>query len=311
VIPIAIILLQLSVIVRYRDLLRPRIVQSLILYSVIPLLASIIQFFVYGFSLTNISLVATVVVIYIFALKDLNDTVEEAERKEIEHYKEEQRRIQNLFEETAEALASAIDAKDRYTHGHSTRVADYSKEIAETAGKSPEFCEQVYFAALLHDVGKIGVPDQIINKDGKLTDDEFAFIKKHPVIGNEILSTISESPYLSTGAHYHHERYDGRGYPEGLKGEDIPELARIIGVADAYDAMTSTRSYRDPLPQQKVREELARGMGTQFDPEYARIMLHLIDLDTDYWMKEGSEERSETRSDEVSGKPDKVPAEIR
>ena len=294
VMPIAIILLQMSVVVKYRDRLRPLIVKSLILYSVIPLIASVIQLFAYGLSLTNISLVGVIVVIYIFALIDLNDTVEETKAKEIEHYKEEQRRIQTLFEETAEALANAIDAKDKYTHGHSTRVAEYSKKIAVAAGKSPEECEQVYFAGLLHDIGKIGVPDQIINKNGRLTDEEFEYIKQHPVIGNEILKNIGESPYLSIGAHYHHERYDGHGYPEGLKGEDIPEMARIIGVADAYDAMTSKRSYRDPIPQQKVREELVKGMGTQFDPEFAGIMLHEIDMDTEYWMQERSDDTADT-----------------
>lgn len=290
VIPIVIILIQLSTVIKYKHLLRPRIAKSLVLYSVIPLIAAIVQFLVYGLSLINISLMGMVVVLYIFALKDLNDTVEEAKEKEIQHYKEEQRRVHALFEQTSEALANAIDAKDRYTHGHSTRVADYSRAIAEAAGKSPEECEQVYFSALLHDIGKIGVPDHIINKDGKLTDDEFAYIKQHPVIGNEILSSIAESPYLSIGAHYHHERYDGHGYPEGLKGDDIPELARIIGVADAYDAMTSKRSYRDPIPQQQVREELVKGMGTQFDPEFAKIMLHQIDLDTEYWMQERTED---------------------
>jgi len=135
-------------------------------------------------------------------------------------------------------------------------------------------------------VGKIGVPDAIINKAGRLTEDEFAQIKLHPIYGNRILSRIQLSPYLSIGAHYHHERYDGRGYPEGLKGEEIPDIARIIAVADAYDAMTSRRSYRELLPKQKVREELVKGLETQFDPAYAKIMLELIDQDTDYVMRE-------------------------
>ena len=139
---------------------------------------------------------------------------------------------------------------------------------------------------MLHDVGKIGVPDAIINKQGKLTDDEYAMIKKHPIMGAEILATVSEMPKLVTGARWHHERYDGRGYPDGLKGDDIPEEARIIAVADAYDAMTSYRSYRDVLPQEKVRSEFALGMGTQFDPRFAKIILEMIDEDKDYEMKE-------------------------
>ena len=115
-------------------------------------------------------------------------------------------------------------------------------------------------------------------------DEEFAIIKQHPVLGGEILSKILISPSLSVGAKYHHERYDGKGYPEGLKGEDIPQIARIIAVADAYDAMTSKRSYRDMIPQMYVREELVKGTGTQFDPNYAKIMLHLLDKDEEYKM---------------------------
>ena len=199
---------------------------------------------------------------------------------------EESRRMQMLFEQTATALVNAIDAKDKYTHGHSSRVADYSRKLAELNYKTEEECDQIYYAALLHDVGKIGIPVSIINKKGKLNANEYEVIMQHPSLGAQILENISEYPYLATGAHYHHERYDGKGYPDGLKGEDIPELARIISVADAYDAMTSKRSYRDPIPQQQVREEIVKGTGTQFDPEYARLMLHLIDMDTEYEMKE-------------------------
>lgn len=190
------------------------------------------------------------------------------------------------FEQTAEALASAIDAKDTYTNGHSRRVAEYSEKIAREAGKSEEECEKVYFAALLHDVGKIGVPIEILTKNGRLTDEEFEQIKQHPVVGGQILSSIRNSPWLSIGASFHHERYNGRGYPEGRKGEEIPEIARIIAVADAYDAMTSNRSYRNAIPQHIVREELVKGIGTQFDPAFAKIMIHMIDLDTEYRMQE-------------------------
>ncbi|MBQ3913617.1 MAG: HD-GYP domain-containing protein [Lachnospiraceae bacterium] len=195
-------------------------------------------------------------------------------------------KLKNLTTEVMEALAGAIDAKDTYTNGHSRRVAEYSRKIAEAAGKSAEDCEKIYFTALLHDVGKIGVPIEILTKKGRLTTEEYEQIKQHPVIGSQILSTISDHPWLSIGAHYHHERYNGKGYPDGLKGETIPEIARIIAVADAYDAMTSNRSYRDAIPQHVVREELVKGIGTQFDPFFARTMIRLIDLDTEYRMKE-------------------------
>ena len=158
--------------------------------------------------------------------------------------------------------------------------------IAALAGKDEKTCEEIYYAALLHDVGKIGIADSILTKEGKLTDKEFAAIKQHPDIGNGILMEVSSTPYLAVGAHYHHERYDGMGYPTKLKGEEIPDIARIIAVADAYDAMTSRRSYRDPMSQDKVREEIVKGIGKQFDPEYARVMISLIDNDKDYLMKE-------------------------
>lgn len=199
---------------------------------------------------------------------------------------EENKNIERLFTQTATALVNAIDAKDKYTHGHSARVAEYSKRIAEQAGKSPRECEEIYYVALLHDVGKIGVSEQIINKEGKLTDEEYNAIKQHAEKGAQILQDITVYPYLSIGARFHHERFDGRGYPNGLKGTDIPEIARIISVADAYDAMTSSRSYREPIPQQKVREEFVECSGTQFDPKFANIMIHLIDEDTKYKMRE-------------------------
>ncbi len=191
-----------------------------------------------------------------------------------------------LVLQTIEALASAIDAKDAYTNGHSVRVAEYSAMIAERAGRDADFCEKIKMIGLLHDVGKIGVPEHIINKEGKLTDEEFAQIKRHPVVGYQILSKIKEMPELSIGAHYHHERYDGKGYPEGLSGKQIPEIARIIAVADSYDAMTSKRSYRDGLSQEAVRRELLKGSGTQFDPVFAKIMVLLIDEDDNYVMRQ-------------------------
>ena len=139
---------------------------------------------------------------------------------------------------------------------------------------------------MLHDIGKIGVQEEIINKTSKLTDAEYDIIKTHPIIGADILNTISEMPEIAIGARWHHERYDGKGYPDKLKGDNIPEIARIIAVADAYDAMASNRSYRKALPQEVVREEIEKGKGTQFDPQIADFMLELMDEDKDYQMRE-------------------------
>ncbi|MCR5321814.1 MAG: HD-GYP domain-containing protein [Lachnospiraceae bacterium] len=205
---------------------------------------------------------------------------------EVENAKE---KLGNLTKEVITAFANSIDAKDKYTHGHSSRVAEYSKRLAAMKGKTEQECDEIYYAGLLHDIGKIGIPESIIAKEGKLTQEEYETIKQHPVFGGQILGSINEFPYLKIGACGHHERYDGKGYPDGLKGNEIPEIARIISVADAYDAMSSKRSYRDPIPQQKVREEIVKGTGTQFDPEYARLMLHLIDEDLEYEMSEREE----------------------
>lgn len=193
---------------------------------------------------------------------------------------------ERLFLHVVQALAEAIDAKDTYTNGHSGRVAEYSREIARRHGYKGKQLDDIYMLGLLHDVGKIGVPDAIINKPARLTDEEFDVIRNHPVMGAKILKNIKEMPSLMTGARWHHERFDGTGYPDGLKGTDIPEEARINAVADAYDAMSSKRSYRDVLPQGKVREEIERGKGIQFDPAFADIMLAMIDEDTEYKMRE-------------------------
>ncbi len=189
------------------------------------------------------------------------------------------------------ALARTVDAKDSYTNGHSQRVADYSKEIAKRLNKDEAFQREIYYMGLLHDIGKIGVPDYIINKTDKLTDEEFSTIKSHPEIGAEVLQDITEMPNLYYGARWHHERYDGTGYPDGLRGDQIPIEARIIAVADVYDAMTSKRSYRDVLPQAVVRAELERAKRTQLDPFMANIMLEMMDEDPDYQMKEHTDKR--------------------
>lgn len=183
----------------------------------------------------------------------------------------------SLSLQIVQSLAQAIDAKDAYTNGHSSRVAEYARSIAEKRGYSSRRQNEIYITGLLHDVGKIGVPDEIINKAGRLTPEEYEIVKTHSVIGERILQSIRERPELAIGARWHHERYDGTGYPDGLAGNAIPEIARIIAVADAYDAMTSRRSYRDILPDAQVRAEIEKGKGKQFDPVFADIMLSIMD----------------------------------
>lgn len=196
------------------------------------------------------------------------------------------RKVERMSLQMVKALANTIDAKDSYTNGHSSRVAKYSVMIAERMGYQGEKLEQLEYAALLHDIGKIGIPREIINKPSRLTDEEYEIIKTHPGIGGNILDEITEIPDIAVGARWHHERYDGKGYPDGLMGDEIPELARIIGVADAYDAMTSKRSYRDVLPQDVVLAEIEKGKGNQFDLRIAEHMVSIIEEDTTYRLHE-------------------------
>lgn len=174
------------------------------------------------------------------------------------------------------AFAKSIDIKDKYTNGHSMRVAYYAKMIAKKAGFPDKAAEAVYNIGLLHDIGKITVPDEILNKAGRLDDEEFNVIKKHTSNGSEILKEIAIAPELAIGAQYHHERIDGRGYPSGKGGDEIPEIAQIIAVADTFDAMYSTRPYRKKMPLEKVTAELERCAGTQLSPEYVGVLIQLI-----------------------------------
>lgn len=163
------------------------------------------------------------------------------------------------------SLVNAIDAKDSYTCGHSDRVADYARRIAATMHQSEEFCEQIYLTGLVHDVGKIGVPDSVLQKPDKLTEAEFAEIKRHPEIGHAILKELASFDYVLPGVLHHHEAVDGSGYPHGLKGDQIPLQARILAVADAYDAMTSDRPYRKGMPTEKAESIIDQGAGRQWD----------------------------------------------
>ena len=182
---------------------------------------------------------------------------------------------QDMFLGTLHALTSAIDAKDSYTCGHSERVALMSRQIAEAAGLDEHTIERVYIAGLVHDVGKIGVPEAVLCKPGKLDDAEFALIKQHPEIGARILQDIRQMNDLIPGVLHHHERWDGRGYPHKLAGRNIPLFGRIIALADAFDAMSSNRTYRKSLDHARVLGEIEKNGGTQFDPRLADLFLGL------------------------------------
>lgn len=190
--------------------------------------------------------------------------------------KKRQEEYKKITVQSLQTFAKTIDAKDKYTIGHSIRVAWYSRELARRLGLSEAEQEKIYYVGLVHDIGKIGIPDKILNKEGKLTDEEFDIIRKHPVIGGEILKDFTAIEGITDGVKYHHERYDGKGYCEQKKGEDIPLFARIIGVADAYDAMASDRCYRSALPREVIEKELKEGSGKQFDAKIVPHMLKMI-----------------------------------
>lgn len=190
-----------------------------------------------------------------------------------EHRLEEQ---DTLFRESLDVFSSFVDAKDPYTYGHSRRVAYYSGKIAQQLGLPRQRCEHIYYIAMLHDIGKCYVPDEILKKPSALTPEEYAIVKQHPLKGAGMVRALRSVPEISDGVLYHHERYDGTGYPTGKKGTDIPLVGRIIAVADAYDAMSSDRVYRSKLSHAEILEELHRGSGTQFDPAVVEAFLQVL-----------------------------------
>jgi putative nucleotidyltransferase with HDIG domain len=191
------------------------------------------------------------------------------------------------------ALVSTVEAKDPYTYGHSRKVNTYAVALAEAVGLSPEEVSRVSTAALLHDIGKIGVPDKVLNKKGKLTKEDWEAIKSHPRLGATIVGNVPNlAPCVSTILH-HHERWDGTGYPEGLKGEQISVEARILAIADSYEAMSAARPYRPALCSEKVLTELRRGAGSQFDPELVQVFIGIVEAGLPDKVKAGQDSTGE------------------
>ena len=185
-------------------------------------------------------------------------------------------KLEQAYLDSIQTVRYTVEAKDSYTRGHSDRVSEYSCLIGKKLGLPEEDIKRLHIGGLFHDVGKIGVPDNILQKNGKLTDDEYSEIKNHPTIGAHILSTASIFQDIIPIVKHHHEKYDGNGYPSRLKGEDIPYLARIAAIADSFDAMTSKRVYRDSLPVETVISEFERCRGTQFDPYLTDVFLDIL-----------------------------------
>lgn len=181
-----------------------------------------------------------------------------------------------ILNQSIMTFTSFIDAKDSYTRNHSVRVAIYAKEIGRRMGLDEDELQNLYYGTLLHDVGKIGIPDEILTNEGQLSSEEFEIIKTHPLKGVEMLKNFTEIPNISDCAHYHHERYDGKGYPEGFSREQIPLFARIASVADSYDVMSLDRKYKKAMSHDEIEEELLANSGTQFDPKIVPIIIDMM-----------------------------------
>ena len=254
VIPLLAPLIQYTVIRQYRKIFSKYIYTSLVLFIFVPMTAALIQIWAYGLSLVNIAMAIVAVLMYIFAHVDINAKVEQSNKILIDELSKGNRRIHKLMDQTTRAFVTKIESKDAYSRGHSERVAEYSRMIAQKSGLNDEKCDEVYYSALMHDMG-------------------------------DIAEDIKDFPYMAVGARYHGVRYDGKDAVDDVVGDRIPEEARIISVADAYDLMSSRTDFRDAMPQQVVREHFIENEGTLFDPQYAAIMTELIDHDTDYSMK--------------------------
>lgn len=198
-----------------------------------------------------------------------------------EKLEDSKEQLEQAYLDMVQTLRYTVEAKDSYTRGHSDRVSEYSVLIGEKLGLPAEQIKTLRIGGLFHDIGKIGIPDSILLKPAKLTDEEYSQIKNHPSIGAHILGSAAIFQDIIPIVKHHHERYDGNGYPSKLKGEEIPYLARIAAVADTFDAMTSRRSYREPIDVEHVKEEIKRCEGTQFDPQIAEVFIEILNNDFD------------------------------
>lgn len=288
--PYLLYVLGFYLLIRYRKAFKGKEIFYLSLLIIVPALAEMIQNFYVEIRAMNLCITLSLIILFTFvhAQREVDNqrVVKEILLKDKKRAEELQEQQETMSEQLIQVLSGAVEAKDLYTNGHSLRVAQYSREIMYRLGGDEKAQTEAYYIGILHDVGKIRVNDEIINKDGKLTKSEFEKIKLHTIAGYQILRDVDVIPDLADGARWHHEKYDGSGYPNGLAGEEIPLIARIIAVADSYDAMTSNRSYRKAMTQEAAREQIVQGMGSQFDPKIAQIMLDMIDDDIQYDMKQ-------------------------
>ena len=223
--------------------------------------------------------IGMLILLFVNLLRTIRNIIDIETSRQQQELEKKQKQTEEMSLQMMETLSTTIEAKNEYTCGHSHRVAEYAALIAAELGWSSENIQNLKYAAYLHDIGKIGIPEMLLNKPSQLTDEECDLIRNHTIIGAEILKDVAFAPYIAEVSRSHHERYDGCGYPDGLKGTDIPIHARIITVADSYDAMNSRRIYRNALPPEMIRNEFEKNRGRQFDPQITDIFLKLLDED--------------------------------
>lgn len=276
IIPILCPLIQYTAIRRYLRNISKYIYISLVLYIFVPIAVGIIQIFAYGVSIVNMAMVMVSISLYIFTYLDINDAVLRAHKIEMGELKKENSSMQRLLKQVSTAFISAGERKHNFGQGHSARVAEIARRVSIMAGKNEDECDKIYYAALLNNVGFMGIDDRLIEEE-ETNEDETKINELKLEEGKRILSEITDYPYLKDVVYHSGEWYDGSGYPDGLKGEKIPEMARIVAVCEAYDKMVTGNGYRDALPYQTVREEFIKLSGKRFDPVYAGIMVKVMD----------------------------------
>lgn len=279
IIPIVGPIIQFTVIRQNKSRFSRLIYTALVLYIVGPVVCGVIQIFAYGISIVNMAMVLVSIFLYVFTYLDINETAIRAHQIEMEHLNEDRRSIKRLLDQTATAFVAAMEKKDAYSQGHTAKAAEIAGRIAKAMGKKDEEIDEIYFAALLHNAGVMGVPDGILENLDKLSPEQYEVYKKTPLLSAEILSNITGYPILATAAKYSHEHWDGTGFPEGLKGGEIPEVSRIMAIVDKYDAMTTRTKFSEPLPEPVVREEFIMEAGKSLDPDMTDIMIRILDED--------------------------------
>ena len=276
IVPIIGPLIQFSVIREYKKSFSHYIYIAMCLYIFVPIVVGIIQIFSYGLSIVNMAMVLVSVSLYIFSYLDINEEVQKSHKKEMQNLKVEREGMKKLFKETVTSFKKAVELRNPLWQGKSEKLAEIALKIAEKSGMSENECEEVYYSALLYDAGFVTLPDSVLDKE-VFSEDEEKLIRNMPKLSSEILEGIKEFPYLSKTALYCFERYDGQGYPEGLKGEQIPVIARIIAVASAYIKATFRTKNRNSVPMAVVREEFVKEGGGKYDPLFANLMVQLMD----------------------------------